>query len=188
MVSNFGVIAVEFVECGVSALGCEFLATVLGPSLGHPLQVLKLDHNSIGNEGVAALATGLSMNSSVQLLSLAFCNIEAEGARGLFEIVIYQNSGLKELDLQGNCLRNQGVCTLFHGLQINNSLIKVNLSDNQFGEEELVFNKLSEMLAHNTTLTTLDLRFNGIYDSGALVIREMFRPSEDGERINSTLT
>lgn len=44
------------------------------------------------------------------------------------------------------------------------------------------------MLASNTTLVELDLRFNGIYDNGAEIIKEMFRAGEDGIRLNTTLT
>lgn len=181
------VLTLEFMECDMGPLGCEFISTLLGPDVKNPLQTLKLDHNNLGDLGVRNLAVGLSMNSTLQTLSLTYCNIESEGARGILEIVINQNSALKELDLQGNYLRNQGVCTVFHALQINKSLLKLNLADNQFGEDEQVLRKLWQMLANNATLQVLDLRFNGIFDTGAVVIRDMLRGNEDGVKINTTL-
>jgi hypothetical protein len=51
---------------------------------------VKLDHNDIGAAGVRALAEGLAVNKSLLSLSLTYCNIDQEGARPLFEILIYQ--------------------------------------------------------------------------------------------------
>jgi len=75
-------------ECDISSLSCEFITAILSRDLNHPLAMLKLDHNNIGNEGVNYLAQGLNMNSNLQILSLAYCNIDNEGARALMEIII----------------------------------------------------------------------------------------------------
>ena len=68
---------------------------MLQPNVGTAITILKLDHNNIGSDGVIQLAAGLSMNPTLVMLSLCYCNITAEGAEGLFEIVIYQKSALK---------------------------------------------------------------------------------------------
>jgi len=44
------------------------------------------------------------MNPTINLLSLTYCNINYEGARPIFEILIYTKSNLKELNLTGNHL------------------------------------------------------------------------------------
>ncbi len=73
----------------LTPLATEFLARPLGSAINHPLAVLKLDHSCIGDDGLASLARGLAMNSTLNYLSLAFCDITEVGARQLLEIVIY---------------------------------------------------------------------------------------------------
>ena len=72
---NRNVKSFEYLECGASQLGCEFLARILGPPINHPLQVLKLDHNLIGDVGIKKLAEGLALNKTLQVLSLTYCGI-----------------------------------------------------------------------------------------------------------------
>jgi Ran GTPase-activating protein (RanGAP) involved in mRNA processing and transport len=51
--------------------------------------ILKLDHNEFGNEGLKLLAEGISINKTLISLSLTYCDITADGARSIFEILIY---------------------------------------------------------------------------------------------------
>ena len=44
-----------------------------------------------------ALAKALNMNKTITNLSLTYCNIDAKGARAIFEILIYQGSNLADL-------------------------------------------------------------------------------------------
>ena len=75
--------------------------------------MIKLDHNPIGSEGILILAQALSRNATVELLSLAYCDIGPDGAQGLFEILIFQGSKMLELNLQGNPLVNEGIIPVF---------------------------------------------------------------------------
>ena len=75
--------------------------------------MIKLDHNPIGSEGALILAASLGKNPDVQLLSLTYCDIGPEGAEGLFEVIIYQNSKIVELALSGNPLGNEGIIKVF---------------------------------------------------------------------------
>ena len=84
--------------------------------------MIKLDHNPLGSEGVNILAQALGRNSTVELLSLSYCEIGADGAQGLFEILIYQSSKMLELCLQGNPLVNEGIIQVFQGLAAAKSL------------------------------------------------------------------
>lgn len=63
------------------------------------MNILKLDHNDFGSAGMSNLAHGLSLNKSVVTLSLTYCNIDMHGARALFEILIYSQSRIEELNL-----------------------------------------------------------------------------------------
>ena len=94
----------ELIECGLSPLACEFLGRCLGPDLLVPLQVLRLDHNDLGPQGMKLLANGLRLNGLLQTLSLSYCNITEQGAHSILEILIYYRSSLQMLDLQGNRL------------------------------------------------------------------------------------
>jgi Ran GTPase-activating protein (RanGAP) involved in mRNA processing and transport len=53
------------------------------------LEILKLDHNDFGSKGMIALADGLAINKTIKNLSLSYCNIDAGGARALFEVLIF---------------------------------------------------------------------------------------------------
>jgi len=86
------------------------------PKVQSPIHTLKLDHNDIGDKGVQALATGLCMNATINSLSLTYCNITEKGSRALFEIIIYTKSQLKELNLSGNSLKNEGIPIIMKGL------------------------------------------------------------------------
>lgn len=127
---NKSVRFLELLENRITWLGCEFIGKILHPKANSPIHTLKLDHNDIGDRGVKALATGLSMNPTLQCLSLTYCNITHEGAWPLFEILIYTKSQLKELNLAGNALKNEGLPIIMRGLQVNKELVYISLEDN----------------------------------------------------------
>jgi len=114
----------------ITALGCEFIGRTLHPKTNTNLLVVKLDHNEFGAEGLRRLADGMSINKSVEQLSLTYCGIDSTGWRPLFEILIFSQSKLKELNLSGNFLRNDGVIGVLRGVSIAKSLQKIYLADN----------------------------------------------------------
>ena len=73
---------------------------------------LKLDHNTFGSEGLKYLADGLARNCYITLISMNYCNIDENGARSCFEILINSKSLLEDLSLNGNHLGNKGVITV----------------------------------------------------------------------------
>ena len=109
IVRNKGVETLELLNCDITPLGCEYLNKALTPKIGANLQIIKLDHNAFGSEGLNILAENLSKNSTAILISLQHCNIDESGADALFEILIYQSSKLEELNLSGNSLKNEGI-------------------------------------------------------------------------------
>jgi len=64
----------ELLDCEISPLGCEFLndAFMMGQNGGN-LQIIKLDHNPLGDDGANILAQSLGSNSQIQVLSLTYC-------------------------------------------------------------------------------------------------------------------
>ncbi len=139
---------------------------------------MKLDHNDIGSKGVRALVDGVSMNKTLQIMSLTYCNIDHEGARPLFELLIYTKSNLIELNLTGNRLRNEGIPTIMKGIAVNKSLKKIYLADNQFGEEEQVLESIKFAWHKNVTLGKYDLKFNALYNHGVEKLTEYMETAQ----------
>ena len=71
----------------IKELGCEFLSKILvtlpEPMVSIPLLKLKLDNNPIGTEGLRILTQGLAINSTIERLSLNYCQIDEFGAKYL---------------------------------------------------------------------------------------------------------
>ena len=123
----------ELLDNNITALGCEFLGKALHPkmqAIKPEIQILKLDHNNFGAEGVMALSEGLAVNPTLRLLSLTYCGITKEGAEAIFEILIYSKSALEEINLTGNLLKEEGVIKVFQGVSIAKNLKKLYVADN----------------------------------------------------------
>ena len=110
---------------------------------------MKLDHNDFGSDGVKALAEGLSQNKVITSISLTYCNIGEEAARSIFEILIFQQSVLEEMNLGGNHLKNEGTIEVLRGVSCAKSLKKIYLSDNQFSEEDCVLDAIEKCMKKN---------------------------------------
>ena len=89
LVKNKDCTILELLDCAITPHGCEFLNSVFTPKVGGNLQMIKLDHNPIGSEGMSLIAQGLGHNPEVNVLSLTYCEIGPEGCDGIFEIIIY---------------------------------------------------------------------------------------------------
>lgn len=55
----------ELLDNKITKLGCEFIGKTLHPRANCNIQILKLDHNDIGGQGVTALVEGLAINQSL---------------------------------------------------------------------------------------------------------------------------
>lgn len=163
---NKNVAFLELLDNNITPLGCEFLSKALHPKNQPQIQILKLDHNQFGSEGVIALSEGLAINPVLRMLSLTYCGITEEGAEALFEIMIYSRSALEEVNLSGNLLRNEGISVLFRGLSIAKSLKKILVADNQFDDSEDVLKALEFCMSKNEKLGKYDLKYNNIGEQG----------------------
>ena len=156
----------ELLDNNITALGCEFLGKALHPKLQPQIQILKLDHNNFGAEGVIALAEGLGVNPTLRLLSLTYCGITKEGAGALFEILIYSKSVLEDINLTGNLLKDEGVIKLMQGVSIAKSLKKLSVADNQFSDTEKVMQAIEFCMGKNDRLGKYDFKYNNIGQEG----------------------
>lgn len=142
------------------------MGRVLHPAQELCLIKLKLDHNRFGTPGLAKLTEGLAQNNSLESLSLCYCDIDSDGSKYIQQILAFFDSKLIKLKLQGNLLKNTGVFQIFRALEINDTLEKINLADNQFGEgsEIPVIDKICEVIVNNKSLGSYDLSFNGLFE------------------------
>lgn len=157
----------------ITPLGCEFISRMLHPKSNTNISILKLDHNEIGSKGMSFLAEGIAVNKSLTSLSLTYCNIDAEGARALFEILIFTQSNLEELNLSGNLLRNEGIIHLMKGVSINKKLLHLLLADNQFNDDDAVLEAIKGAMVRNKTLPHYDFKYNTIGDEGVTKLIEI---------------
>ncbi|CAD8102903.1 unnamed protein product [Paramecium primaurelia] len=163
----------DLLDNQIGVLGCKFLSDILHPKCESKLVKLKLDHNQIGSEGLAELTKGLAMNNTLESLALNYCGIEADGARYLQDILANVNSKLYKLKLSGNRLKNEGAYELFRALEINNTLERIKLADNQFHSDpsdQTLINKILSTFELNKTLGYYDLKFNLLSDQDATKI------------------
>ena len=70
IMKNRNVEILELLDCEITPLGCEFLNRALIPKQGANLNILKLDHNAFGTEGLEILAENLTKKPTLILLSL----------------------------------------------------------------------------------------------------------------------
>jgi len=119
------------------------------------------------------LAEGLRINKNIVQLSLTYCNIDCDGARAIFEILLFQGSVLEEIDLGGNHLRNEGTIEVLRGASAAKSLKKLSLQDNQFMEEDEVLDAIQFCMEKNQGLGRYNFKYNFIGDYGVERICEI---------------
>ena len=191
--TNSTVEMLELLENKITPLGWDFLSRILVPSSPSAITVLKLDHNEIGSEGMINLSRGLIMNKNLEELSLTYCNIDKDGARAIFDILIYTKSGLKRLNLTGNHLRNEGIKRVLRGVAAAKVLEQFNIADNQFGDDDDVLAALKFSMTKNKVLGHYDLKFNSIGDKGVSFLIETLIEAEHvfdvevSDRVTQTL-
>ncbi len=141
---------------------------MIHPKSNTALEILKLDHNDIGSKGITLLSEGLAINKTIKNLSLSYCNIDAGGARALFEVLIFSQSQLEELYLNGNHLRNEGMVILLRGLSINKNLKMINVADNQFNDADEVMTAIERCWEKNKNLGWYNFSYNNIFENDGL--------------------
>lgn len=163
----------QFTDCAITELGCEFLSQALASIPNSPgvftppISFLRLDFNRIGAGGVQRLSWGLAQNAILKGLSLRCCDIEAAGGVFLAHILIYVNSALEELDIHGNSLR-EGILDVLKGAKQAKKLERLHVGDNKFSEDNPgVISAFVDLFQSNTKIEEYTLIGNFITDVGA---------------------
>jgi len=163
---NTSIQLVEFLNCGIGVLGCEFIARIFEKERVNKISVLNLDYNSFGNEGLGQLMENLKECKSLSHLSLAYCGIDENGVKYFSDYLSAQDITLEKLVLQGNPLKNTGMAQLINIIYDNTSLEEINLNNVLFGNNPEVMQNLVSLMKQNTTLQAYSLKFNFINDQG----------------------
>jgi hypothetical protein len=138
-----------------------------------PLVSLFIDFNDLGDDGVARLCSGLLLSKKLENLSLTYCNVGARGASELATRVLPNVTSLKNLDLQGNFIRNAGLAALGAALADNTSLETLNVSDNSVEDHVETVAAFRDGVLQNTTLQSINLGGNLIGEDCAKMLAEM---------------
>jgi len=160
---------------------------------------LDMSHNKITNHGARLLSKLLGENSVITTLDLSDNQVYAEGGRYLAR-GLRENDSLLKLNLRLNRLTDDGCRLLLEGLQDNTSLTELNLGSNGAGtqsaqslfsivrdpEHRLMvldvtgndfqaehFELMRLSMAHNRTLTGLDMRHNPGYTEATKAVAEI---------------
>jgi len=109
------------------------------------LKELWLGSNSIGDEGVKAIAEYLKYNTTLQILSLGANNIGEIGASYLAD-ALENNNTIMKLFLSYNKIGDKGATALLKSLNKNYSLQILAVHDNNIQDKSLIV-KISEILS-----------------------------------------
>ncbi|KAL6483608.1 hypothetical protein MHYP_G00084800 [Metynnis hypsauchen] len=154
----------RFTEKGFSALASALKSN---PTC---LKELDVSMNFPGTKGMRELLSALQQHScALQTLCVDTCGLDSEICTS-FSTTLTQNSSLRELSLSGNKIGDEGVRSLFNGLQSGLSPLKIlRLSDCSLTESSCEI--LASALSSNTTgLIELDLRRNSLGQNGTVFL------------------
>ncbi len=176
----------EFINCNIGVLGCEFISRLLSPTTSFQIKFLTLDYNQFGNEGLAELVTTLSNNSVLTYLSLNYCGITADGIFILRNLFDNPNSLLERLFLQGNPIENKGAVELFNSLAGKNEIPmeEINISNCSLGNDSEFITSLQNLMNTNTVLSIYNLKYNLISEDEFLVILETLQTQKNAKDLH----
>ena len=184
---------VDLSVCNIQPVGAKHLAQAM--NVNTSVKTLKLSSNPLHDEGMKALAEMLggsdgTVNTTLEHVKLEECKIGSVGAKHLAQAMC-MNTSVKTLQLRYNNLGDEGAKALAEMLggssgHFNTTLEHVHLS--QCGIGVVGAKDLAQAMCVNTSVKTLDLSSNYIYDEGAMALANMLGSEAEGiETVNTTL-
>ena len=107
---------------------------------------------------------------SIDKLTINKCNIGDKGIEILAEYI--KTSTLKELTIRNDYITHKGTLALKNAIEINSSLIKLDLSGSLNGEYSSP-NNILEGMKINKSITILILSYNTVYNSTYLILNDV---------------
>ena len=151
----------------------EKVVQTLANTLLYNKTLLKIDLacSPINDNGAIVLAGSLASSSLVEI-NLSNCNIGNDGAIALAATFPYNN--INKINFTRNQIKRDGAIALAHGFRNSKAgMVSIDLKGNEIGNEGAI--AFSEMLKHNTTVTSVYIGCNNIDDNGAVLFAEMLK-------------
>ena len=115
----------------------------------------------------AAIEAALSKNHTLKVLRLSHCNLPHPTVEGI-ATALANGSSLADLNIEQSKVTVLGVRKVFIAMQTNASLTKLMLREN-ITLDHATTEELNKMVAQNSTLTTLTIKFNSMFsEAGSL--------------------
>eukprot|EP00347_Sterkiella_histriomuscorum_P009618 403340520 len=167
-------------KCEFTQVGARFL--YLGVRVCHSIQTLILDKNRLDGASVTVLQQMLWVNSSLQNLSMASCNLKDEGMKSLCD-GLERNTSIRSLILQNNQITDKSIINLAKLFGICKLAIKLlDLSYNYITHKSGI--QLFENLANNETIQTLIINNNSLGDEAAQELIQTLKKNRFIRKIN----
>ena len=136
------------------------------------LHTLDLDSNNIGIDGAKALADCLKHHTNLNTLYLSYNKIGSDGAKALADCLKH-HTNLQTLSLRSNNIGSDGAKALADCLKHHTNLQTLHLDSNNIGSDGA--KALADCLKHHTNLQTLSLRSNNIGSDGAKALADCLK-------------
>jgi Ran GTPase-activating protein (RanGAP) involved in mRNA processing and transport len=139
---------------------------------------LNLSYNKITRLGISIISKTLNNNTTLKSLCLNGNCLFDPGIQPLLNTLLLNNSKLSILDLQNTCLTDLGVAYIAEMLKTNTTLIYLLLSYNEISDQGVEL--LTKALTHhNITLKSLSLHYSRLVsDSSVDSLVEMLKHNQ----------
>ena len=132
--------------------GCAALGNTLMGWHAPSLTYLCLNSNSIDDQGLHSMVSGLKNCHNLTWLDLGGNQISAAGMKSLSELFHSDNCSLKDLFLSGMHIGDDGIVALAGALKGNTSLTHVRFNSEEAGITEVGWKALSKLLCDTSTV------------------------------------
>ncbi|XP_018534713.1 leucine-rich repeat-containing protein 34 [Lates calcarifer] len=129
---NSTLVELHLGKMGMTDTGMERLTE--GLKLNHSLRYLDLRCNRVTRDGAYHLAEVLKQNPALEVLDLSSNRIEDDGAIYLSEAIAWPGSTLKELSVNSNNIRTEGLLSLTQAMKANTTLTHIYIWGNHLEE------------------------------------------------------
>eukprot|EP00605_Chrysophyceae_sp_TOSAG23-4_P000638 GSChrysophyteH1.ASY1.ANO1.719.1 assembled CDS len=169
LIKNNTITHIDMSHNRITNHGARLLSKLLGEN--SVITHLDLNDNQIYTEGGRYLARGLRENDSLLTLNLRLNRLTDDGCRLLLE-GLQDNTSLTDLNLGSNGAGQHSAQPLFSIIRDpDHRLAVLDVTGNNFEAEHFELMRLS--LAHNRTLTGLDMRQNPGYSEATKAVAEI---------------
>ncbi|XP_040921675.1 leucine-rich repeat-containing protein 34 isoform X2 [Toxotes jaculatrix] len=145
---NGSLVELHLGKMGMTDTGMERLTE--GLRLNRSLRFLDLRCNRVTRDGVKHLAEVLKQNPTLEIIDLSSNRIEDEGAAYLSEAITWPGCTLKELSVNSNNIRTEGLLSLTQALKANTTLTHIYIWGNHV--EEPVCQAFRELMSSGRLL------------------------------------